>query len=480
MSGIQDSHRADSFTFAAAVSGFLTCTGLPFVDILSEKRIQRVFAKHGCLFGRTYSTAIVLWAFMSQVLRDGKEASCQSAVARISSYLTCHGLGDVDPDTRDYCRARAKLSQAALRELSGEIASESERLVEQEHLFKGRHAKLIDGSTCMMADTPANQLAYPQNPAQKPGIGFPIARFVVVLSLATACVIDAAMGKYKGKGTGETALLRQILNAFEPGDVAVADRFYGNYWVIAALVAKRVDVCFRKHQARPTNFRKGKRFGKDDHLVRWKKPPRPEWMTPEEYEQMPDELELREIRYVITEPGRKQQPFVVITTLDSVQGDDAVSRQDIADLFGFRWNAELDIRSIKTHMNLNHLRCKSPAMVHREYWTSMLAYNAIRTACLSSAWMSGQSPRRISFVSCCQYVLAAWDILVGEQLQGAKRRRYCIGRLEQIGKCLVGNRPGRIEPRVRKKRGTNYNLMMEPRKVLQAKLAKGDNSFETK
>lgn len=193
MSGIQHPTGARCFTFATTVAGFLSCPGLPFVDILSETRIQRVFARHHNLFGRTYSTAIVLWAFMSQVLRDGKEASCQSAVGRNSSYLARHGLGDVDPDTRDYCRARAKLSEAAVRELSREIADESERLVQQEHLFKNRHAKLIDGSTCIMADTPANQNAYPQNPTQKPGVGFPIARFVVVVSLATACVIDAAM-----------------------------------------------------------------------------------------------------------------------------------------------------------------------------------------------------------------------------------------------------------------------------------------------
>ena len=193
-----------NFTFGQAVSGFLTSPGLPFVDILTEQRIAGVFKKHSGLFGRTYTTAIVLWAFMSQVLRDGKEASCQSAVARSSSYLTGHALGDVDPDTRDYCRARAKLSEDALHELSTEIADEAERLVEPQHLWKGRHAKLVDGSTFMMPDTPSNQTAYPQNPAQKPGIGFPIARFVVVISLATACVVDCAITKYKGNAIRAT------------------------------------------------------------------------------------------------------------------------------------------------------------------------------------------------------------------------------------------------------------------------------------
>lgn len=467
-----------NFTFRQAVSGFLTAPGLPFVDILSAQRIAGVFEKHGGLFGRTYTTAIVLWAFMSQVLRDGKEASCQSAVARISSYLTGHALGDVDPDTRDYCRARAKLSEDALHELTTHIAHETERLVEPQHLWKGRHAKLVDGSTFMMPDTPRNQAAYPQNPAQKPGIGFPIARFVVVISLATACVVDCAIAKYKGKETGETALLRQIIGCFSKGDVAVADRFYGNYWMIVLLMRAGVDICFRKHQARHTDFRRGRRLGKDDHIVSWHRPGRPSWMSKEMYDSMPKSIELREIRYVITKPGRKQDPFVIVTTMTDVDGEDAVLYEDLAELFGFRWNAELDIRSIKTHMNLNHLRCKSPEMVRKEFWVTMLAYNAIRTTALGSAWICGTRPRDISFVSCCQFVLAGWDVL--DTITGMDRRSYCVGRLEQIGKCLVGQRPGRFEPRVRKKRGSNYNLMMQPREVLRARLAVGDNSFETK
>jgi hypothetical protein len=304
-----------NFTFRQTAAGFLGAPGLPFVDILSEKLIARVFAKHGGIFGRTYTTAIVLWAFMGQVLRDGKEASCQSAVARISSYLGLSSQDDVDPDTRDYCRARAKLPEAALHELTTTIANEAERLVEPQHLWKGRHAKLIDGSTFMMPDTPKNQAVYPQNPAQKPGIGFPIARFVVVLSLATACVIDCAIAKYKGKETGETALLRQILGCFCKGDVAVADRFYGNYWMIALLMQSGVDVCFRKHQKRHTDFRRGRRLGKDDHIVTWQRPNRPPWMSQELYNSMPKSIELREIRFVITKPGRKQDPFIIVTTM---------------------------------------------------------------------------------------------------------------------------------------------------------------------
>jgi hypothetical protein len=470
----------DSFSFADSLAAFLVRPGLPFADVLTEERIQRVFQKHHNLFGRTYSTAIVLWAFMGQVLRDGKESACQSAVSRISSYLQLSSGSDVDPDTRDYCRARAKLSEDALHELAKDVANEAESQIDPKLLFKGRHAKLIDGSTFMMPDTPTNQLEYPQNSAQKPGVGFPIARFVVVLSLATACVIDSAIEKYKGKETGETALLRKLLDCFASGDVAVADRYYGNYWMIALLMMRGVDVCFRKHQNRGTDFRKGKRLGKNDHLVTWERPSRPAWMSKKLYKTIPKMITLREIRYVITEPGRKQEPFVIVTTLFEIEGKQEVTRDEIAELFGFRWNAELDIDSIKTNLNLHHLRCKSPKMVRREFWTTILAYNAIRTTAMCAAELYGLLPRQISFVSTCQFVLSAWDVLLSSTASADSLLSYCISRLRQISKCIVGNRPGRFEPRVLKKRKKNYNLMMKPRNELRAKLAKGDNSFEYK
>jgi hypothetical protein len=201
-------------------------------------------------------------------------------------------------------------------------------------------------------------------------------------------------------------------------------------------------------------------------------------MSQEMYEQMPPTIRLREIRYTVTQPGRKQQPFVIITTLFSEDNKQEVTYDEIAELFGFRWNAELDIRSIKTHLNLNHLRCKSPAMVHREFWTTLLAYNAIRTTIAICASLTSVAMRNISFVSCCQFVLAAWDVALNLTTESLERLH--LSRLRQISKCLVGMRPGRFEPRVIKKRGSNYNFMMQPRDGLKAKLEKGDNSFETK
>ena len=159
---------------------------------ISAERTERIFAKHGCLFGMrgVYTTAIVVWSFLSQVLRDGKEASCQAAVARVVRYCEQAGIDSPTADTGDYCRARAKLSEAALHELSCEVAGELEASADESWLWKGKHPKLIDGFTFTMPDTPKNQAEYPQHKAQAPGVGLPIARAVAIVSLATACVMD--------------------------------------------------------------------------------------------------------------------------------------------------------------------------------------------------------------------------------------------------------------------------------------------------
>ena len=238
-----------------------------------------------------------------------------------------------------------------------------------------------------------------------------------------------------------------------------------------------VDICFRKHQARHTDFRKGRRLGKNDHIVSWKKGTRPEWMSKEEYATLPDEIVLREVKYMIDEPGRKQEPFIVATTMFEAKGETGVTRDEIAELYGFRWNIELDIRSIKSYMNLSHVRCKSPEMVRREFWTTLLAYNLIRTTIALAANLYGKEPRRISFVSACQYVLASWQ--EAHYIEDASRlEHYCREMLKAISQCEVGNRPGRFEPRVVKRRRDQYKKMMKPRNELRKSLQRNDNSFE--
>jgi hypothetical protein len=373
-------------------------------------------------------------------------------------------------DTGDYCRARAKLAGAAQYDLATEIAAEAEQRAESTWLWKNRHVKLADGFTFTMPDTPANQAEYPQSNTQKPGVGQPIARVCAIVSLATGCMLAAAVGPYKGKETGETALLREVLAAFAAGDVALFDRHYCSYLMIVLLLALGVDVCTRMHQCRRVDFRRGKRLGHDDHLIVWTKPVRPEWMDEATYNALPDQLELRELRYEVHRPGFRVSRITIATTLT-----DAVvhTADDIAELYGKRWHQELDIRALKQTLNAAHLRCKSPEMVRRELWTKVLAYNLIRTTVAAAAVLHRLQPRQISFTSACQYVLSSWSLLATARLSAAQALSQAILLLEQIAACRVGHRPDRCEPRVLKRRRHSYPLMKKPRHVLRNELLRG-------
>lgn len=470
MSSLPDFRDGRRSGFRQVADAFLSQPGLPFTRLLSAERIERVFAEHDNLFGGpVYSTATMVWSFLGQVLRDGKEASCQAAVARVVAHQQQTGGAIPTSDTGDYCRARAKLLEDALRALTVEIGGEVEQQAEPAWLWKGLHAKLVDGFTFTMPDTPANQAEYPQPSSQKRGVGFPMARACAILSLATACGLDLAIGPYSGKETGETALLRSLLGSFSEGDLLVADRYYCSFLMIALLLQRRVHVCARLHQRRRADFRRGRRLGPDDHLITWTKPPRPEWMDEATYAAIPDSLTLREIRYCVVVPGRRVQVLTVVTTLLDAE---TYSRQDIAKLYGFRWNSELDIRSIKQALNLSHVRCKSPEMVRRELWTILLGYNLIRTTAAAAAVLHDKQPRQVSFTGTCQYVLASWSTFTTGPRAADEVLARCQVLLKQIAQCEVANRPGRIEPRELKRRRHGYKLMQEPRPALRARLVK--------
>jgi hypothetical protein len=310
----------------------LTQPGLPFASVLSAERVERVFTKHDNLFGTgtIYSTALTLWAFLGQALREGKQASCQAAVAEVVAHQQQAGLPVPSSDTGNYCRARAQLSEVALRELTVEVADDLEEQAEPAWLWKGKHAKLIDGLTFTMPDTALNQQEYPQPTSQTPGVGLPIARCCAILSLATACLSDLAIGPYSGKETGETALLRELLGSLSAGDLAVADRYYCSFLMIALLLDHGVDVCARMHQKRHVDFRRGRRLGKYDHLVEWTRPARPEWMEEATYARIPHTILLRELRFNIVEPGRRVKTLTVVTTLLDAE---VYSKEDIAQLY---------------------------------------------------------------------------------------------------------------------------------------------------
>jgi putative transposase len=469
MSSISVSRIRGIANFQQVTNTFLAQPGLPFAEVLSPERIERVFAKHDNLFGMSavYSTVVTLWAFLGQVLRDGKEAPCQSAVANVITYRELIGLRPPTADTGNYCRARDKLSEEALHDLTVEVAEETEQRADPDWLWKGRHVKLVDGFTFTMPDTAENQKAYPQPRSQKRGVGFPIARACVLVSLATACAMALAVGPYAGKETGETALFRELLDSLAAGDVVVADRFYCSFLMVALLLARGVDVCARMHQRRHVDFRRGRRLGKYDHLIVWTRPAKPDWMDDATYASIPETLELREIRFTVVEPGRRAEKLTIVTTLVDPK---AYTAEDIARLYGFRWNVELDIRSIKQSLHLDHARCKSPERVRKELWTTLLGYNLVRTTAAAAALLHGRLPRQIGFTGACQHLLSSWMVLAAGLASPEKAMQLCRTLLERISQVVVGDRPGRIEPRVLKRRRHRYPLMNKPRAQLRSEL----------
>ena len=453
--------------FDSVADAFLQQAGLPFAEVLTGETIEQAFAQRNALFAQQdiFSTAIVLWAFLAQVLRGGKGAACAAAVADIATYLQQTGGPAPCGDSGDYCRARSKLDLAALRTLVKEVAQRLEDGADSSWHWHGLHAKLIDGFTFTMPDTPANQEEFPQQKSQRPGVGFPIARAVAVLSLATAAIHDLNIGPYEGKETGESALLRGIMDCLRSGDVAVFDRYYCSFLNLAMLRMGDVHFCARLHQRRSDDFRQGRRLGTDDRLITWSRPQRPAWMSEELYAEIPQTMTLRAVRFQVKVPGRRTEDLIVATSLTDPQ---AYPAEDIAELYGYRWNAELDIRAIKQSLGLDHVRCKSPHMVLRELWVTLLAYNLIRKLMATAAALHGRQPRHMGFTLACQVVLSSWMLLD----TGACRDELQLWRLalERIAAHEVANRPGRIEPRVLKRRRHRYPLMQQPREELRAEL----------
>jgi Transposase DDE domain len=455
--------------FRLVLTSFLHRSGLPFADAISEESIQTAFDDEGVRFGEdedaVYTPTITLWAFLSQVLFKDEHRSCVAAVARIVVLLVALEQEPCSGNTGAYCRARGKLSEKVIHRLAVDVADGCEKQVDGKWLWRGRHVYLADGTTVSMPDTPENQAKYPQQSQQPEGLGFPIARVIVLLSLATGMLNDMALGPYTGKETGETALLRQLLDRFDPRDILLADRYFCSYFMIALLIERGVDFVTRVHQHRTVDFRRGRRLGKGDHVVEWRRPIKPAWMDQETYDRMPRSIEVREVEVHVDQPSFRTESFVVVTTLMDAG---TYTKDDIAELYHCRWMVELDIRAIKITMGMDILRCKTPRMVRKEMWTCLLAYNLIRRVMLQSAQASGQSPRHLSFAAALQAVAASWPVIVVSRDPVAARLVDVT--LKNLAEHTVGDRPGRFDPREVKRRPKPHKLLTKPRAEARAEL----------
>jgi hypothetical protein len=442
---------------------FTASVGLPFRDLLPEATIQAALnaleIKYRC---RLFDPFVTLWAFLSQVLDTDK--SCHNAVSRVIAWLSSENVELPSQDTGAYCQARQRLPEKLLQQLFTKVAQGLQDKVTQEYLWCDRHVKVIDGSTLSMPDTPASQQAYPQPSTQAPGCGFPIAKIGVLFSLATgaamALVIDVL-------NTHDVQLARRLYEILKPNDVLLGDRAFCSYADLVLLKQRQVDAVFRKHQARKKELRRGKIVGSHDKQVVWHKPKtRPKGLTLEEFATLPLTLTVREVHYYIVIPGFRTQQVSLITTLLDAK---AYPTLDLVKLYQFRWDVELDLQHLKTTLGMDVLRGKSPEMVRKEIYVYLLAYNLLRTLMWEAGTAYGVLPLRLSLQGTRQHLNNFIPQLLATS--GNKCRRIYRILLAMIVHKPVPERPGRSEPRVRKRRPKAYPVMQQPRCVLRQQMA---------
>lgn len=443
--------------FAAAMRGVKReCS--PFSGLLSAAEVNEACQAAGYSSSAgLYTPITTVLTFLAQLL--GADGSCQQAVNGLIAERTGADQARCSSDTGGYCKARKRLPEAAIWRLMRNAGrTVEERAVAErgdELLWCGRRVRPVDGSTTKIADTEANRREYPLMSGLQPGLHYPVVRFLVVFSLAAGTVLDAALRPYQGKGTGETGMLRELASVFSPGDVLLGDRCFAGYWDLAFWRKRGVDVVSRWPVSRRFLKRQARRLGPGDYLVTWPKTARPEWIEPANAGDYPDAISIRVVEIKVEVRGFRLRSLLVFTTLlDANQ----FPRDAIAELYRLRWQAELNLRSLKTHLGLKQLRCKTPAMLRKEFAMYLTAYNCIRRLAYEAAARKKVRPHEISFKHTLQ--------TTNEFFRRFHHSDFTIwleNFLETTAEVQVANRPDRIEPYTCKTRPQDFPPTNETR-----------------
>ena len=396
---------------------------------------------------RRFPPTETLSMFLAQVMNA--DSSCQNIVNETALTRAIYGLPSCSSNTGSYCKARQRLPLSMVSELVRITGLQMADQAPMHWNWQGRPVRLIDGTTVELPDTDENRHAYPQT---REGSGCPLSRIVGIICLASGGVLNAAIGPFAGKGSGEQALLRTLLNTFKAGDVVLGDAYFGTYFLLAELIARNVDAVFEQYGARKRtlDFSQGQQLGERDHLIRYEKPKKPAWISQESYDAAPDTITVREL-----EVGHK----VFVTTLLSPK---AASKQALKELYQQRWHVELDLRNIKSTLGMGVLTCKTPDMIEKEVWVYLLAHNLIRVMMAEAATLSDILPRQLSF----KHSLQLWRTW-RQQSNGRDDGESLRVLLQLTIENTVGHRPGRVEPRAIKRWRKSFPLLTEPRLELR-------------
>jgi len=404
---------------------------------------------------RLYTPARVFWIFLAQVL--SADGACTNAVLGFLAWLKQATGQEGSPGTGAYCCARQLLPLGQIKALHTSLADALDR---DEPLFWGRRVRVVDGSALSMPDTPENQKAWPQPSGQKPGCGFPIMRVLAVFSLSTGVWRHVRVSPLS---IGERTLFRSMWDQFAAQDIALCDTGFCGYTEFVLLKRRGVDCVMHNHQCRKTGLRELTRFGRHDRLVAWfKGTRRPQWIAEEAWDELPETFLVREITVMVEIPGFRSKTVIIATTLLDPKRYRA---QEIAELYRRRWAIELFLRDIKISMGMDVLRCKTPDMVEKEMVMHIIAYNLVRALMREAARKHSASLERISFKGTCDAIRNWAPILA----MASSRKQASLSKalLRSIARNRVPHRPNRAEPRAKKRRPKNYQLLTQPRHLFK-------------
>lgn len=434
---------------------------LAFRESLSVEIVQDGLQEANIEFReRIYTPWITIWAFLSQVIDS--DHSCRFAVCQVIAYLTSQGRRVCSAATSTYCEARARLPESFYQYLFRRVGRQTMEDAPSSWLFHQRQVKVVDGSTASMPDTEANQEAYPQADPERQGLGFPIARILVLFSLSVGTALEVAIRPYQGKRTGELAMFRELSETFQAGEIVLGDKGFCSYCHVAWLHQRLIDVVITLNRSRWPNLKRIRKLAKNDVLYRWNRPKeKSEGFTAQEFRELPDFVEVRIISVTVHNRGFRPERLEIVTTLLDRK---EFPPSEIAELYRRRWMCELYLRDIKTTLQMDQLRCETPEMVRKEIFTHLLAYNLIRTQMAQAAYYLSLLPHQISFKGTIQALQAF------EKFCRANTIDQLAVKITTIGYYQVGKQPGRCEPRKLKRRRKPYDYLTEPRDVARSRL----------
>lgn len=406
---------------------------------------------------RIFTLLLTFECFLWQILKP--KTACREVVRQVQALFRLKGLGAVDEDTGAYCQARQRLPKERLERILAASATTADQRAGAGGQIAGRSVKVVDGSSAQLADTAQNQQRYPRSAKQKPGCGFPVLKMLVLFSLNSGSVLNAVTASLHKQ---DLRLLHELQSELKEGDVLLGDRAYGEYTTLATWPSRGVDVVARVHALRKVDFRKARRFAKNDGLFVWRKNPQQQStiLSPAQWAALPEQITVRIIRFTATIRNRRSRRITLVTSLLDPIGYPAA---EIAALYARRWRLELCLRDLKTTMGMEQLRCLSPEMAEKELLMYLIGHNLIRCIMAEAISRFGAQLDRLSFKGTVDG-LRQYSVAITQARSRRMRNQLWEDLLLNLVRDLVPHRPGRYEPRAVKRRPKPFALLNKPRR----------------